>query len=265
MCGREESGLDGAEGELLSLLGLVVLIVKRADSLENVLVGSPIIVISDRFREIRNFPKYCERPRNKYSLVITSLRGSLGDQLVKLSLVLLIDIPLLHPGLELGQVLLKLLKHAVVDGELDDGQEDVVPGLVVGLGHVEDVGEGTKGETGAVLGRRGDGLGEVVADSRQEHVGVLGLQDEVDEQVVGGAELALGDRVEGGGGDDDLLKDLILLVLLDEGLDLGADVDVVSHLLGQLVERAVHEDKLGLEVGVHRGGRACLLCLVLSE
>lgn len=135
--------------------------------------------------------------------------------------------------------------------EPQDGHEDVEPEGVVGLQHVEDGGEGVEGQAGPVDGRGGDGLGEVLADSGEEHGGVVALEDEVDEQVVGAGELFLGDGMQGGRGDDELLEDLVLLLLLDEGRDVVADVEEVGHLLRQLLEGAIDEDELWRVGGRH--------------
>ena len=69
--------------------------------------------------------------------------------------------------------------------EAHDGTEDVVPETAIGGQLVEDVGEGVQGEAGAVHGGGSDGFGEVFADAREELADILGLQDEIDEEIPG--------------------------------------------------------------------------------
>ncbi|KAK5632945.1 hypothetical protein RRF57_008658 [Xylaria bambusicola] len=59
----------------------------------------------------------------------------------------------------------------------------------------------------------------IVADSRKELVGIVALEDEVDEEV-------------GRRGDDEFLEHFIFLVLFDESLDIVADIEEIGHLLG---------------------------------
>lgn len=64
----------------------------------------------------------------------------------------------------------------------------VAAGVVCGEG-VEDGGEDGDGQSRAKLGRGGDGLSEIGADAREEHIRVGSLVNEVDKQVVGGSDL----------------------------------------------------------------------------
>ena len=129
--------------------------------------------------------------------------------------------------------------------EADDLHKDVEAQGVGLVEEVEDGGERIGGEGEAVGGRAGDGLEEVAAEGGQVLLGLLGLEDEVDEEVVGGGEVLLGGAVEDVGGLDDNVQGILALVLLEERLDLLADLDEVGHLLRQLGEGAVDEDQLG--------------------
>ena len=129
--------------------------------------------------------------------------------------------------------------------EADDLHKDIEAQRVGLVEEVEDSGERIGGEGEAVGGRAGDGLEKVAAEGGQVLLGLLGLEDEVDEEVVGGGEVLLGGAVEGVGGLDNNIKSILALVLLEERLDLLADGDEVGHLLRQLGEGAVDEDQLG--------------------
>ena len=117
--------------------------------------------------------------------------------------------------------------------DAQDGEEDVVAG-VVGWGEdVEDCGEDGKGEAGTI-GRGGlYGSGEVLTYFGEELVEVGRLADEMDEEVVGCSELwvlkfSMWSLYEGGkrprtlfrsgvehiAGGDELFEDFILLLFL---------------------------------------------------
>ena len=134
----------------------------------------------------------------------------------------------------------------MVSDKTDNLQEDVVAQRVGLLEEVEDCAESVGGEGEAVGRGGGDRLQEVAADSGQELLRLLGLENEVDEEVVGGSELLLGHRVEKDGILDDDIKSLFALLLLQQGLDLLANLDVVGHLLGKLRKAAIDEYQLGV-------------------
>jgi hypothetical protein len=67
----------------------------------------------------------------------------------------------------------------------------VVTARISGGQGVEDGGEGGNGERRAELRRGGDGLSEVGADARKEHINIGRLVNEVDQKVVGRSDLCI--------------------------------------------------------------------------
>jgi len=132
----------------------------------------------------------------------------------------------------------------VLADKADDLQEDIVPQGIAGLKEVEDGAEGIGGE-GEAMGRgRGDGLEEVPANGREVLFRVVGLQDQMNEEIVGASEVLLRGRVQSMRGLDNGLKGLVVLLLGEERTDLVADLDEVGQLLGQLGKGAVDEKQL---------------------
>lgn len=106
-----------------------------------------------------------------------------------------------------GLVVARVLDHT------DNGQQHVVPRLIVWLNGVEECAEDSQRNTGAIVWRGGDGCGKVAADVREIGVWVLSLLDEVDEMVVCGLQLAFGGTIEDAAGGDQLLQHSIAVSL----------------------------------------------------
>jgi hypothetical protein len=154
----------------------------------------------------------------EYSLFITRLSGGVRDLCVQLALVLLVGVPLLKPDLEILQARLQDLELAVLAEEANDLHENIVAEGVFDVEQVEDGAQGAGGEGKAVGRRRSDRLEQVTADGGQVLLGLLTLEDEVDEKVVGRGEVLLGDLVEKVGGLDDGLQGVFAVVLVESGL-----------------------------------------------
>jgi hypothetical protein len=67
----------------------------------------------------------------------------------------------------------------------------VIPARVSGGQGVEDSGEDGDGERGTELRRGGDGLGKVGANAREENIGIGGLVNKVNQEVVRRGDLCI--------------------------------------------------------------------------
>lgn len=120
--------------------------------------------------------------------------------------------------------------------------EHIEADIVIGLEEVENGGQDVQRKASAVHWGRGDGLGEVLAHAGEEHIYAWRLDDKVDQKIVRSSELFLRCAVERNRCGYELLESIILLVLIEEGLNIGSDVQVFSQFLGQIGERPVNKD-----------------------
>ena len=123
--------------------------------------------------------------------------------------------------------------------------EDIEANFIVGGEKVENGAEGVECKTSAVDRRGCDRLGEVVANAWKEHVNAWRLENQVNQQIVCSRKLLLRGRVEGDRSRDNLLKCLIFLIVVDEGLDLFGDIEILADLESQISKVAVDKDVLG--------------------
>lgn len=186
-----------------------------------------------------------------YLPLFTSIICGIGDLTEQLSLILLVYIPLSEPCIQLLELWLQLFEQSAQLDEAQDGLEDIEANFIVRGQKVEDSCQNAQSKTGTVGGGGGDGLGEVVANAGEEHVDAGGLNDEIDKQIVCGSELLLGGGVEGGRGGNESLEGVILLVLIEEGLDFVSNIEVLGQFLRKVCEGAVDEDLL------NRGRHLC--------
>lgn len=84
-----------------------------------------------------------------------------------------------------------MVPSAVCADDLEDGEQDVIPAVLVRREGVEDCAEHVQGQAGAVVGRGGDWLREVLAQTGEEDVWIGGLPNQVHEEVVCGDEFWL--------------------------------------------------------------------------
>ena len=120
--------------------------------------------------------------------------------------------------------------------------EDVEPNIVIGLEKVENGGENVQRQARAIDGGRRDWFREVFAHAREEHVDTRRLDDEVDQEIIRRSKLLLRGAVERSRRGHQLLEGIILLVLVEEGLDFGSNMEVFGQprviLLAQIIQRS---------------------------
>lgn len=106
--------------------------------------------------------------------------GDFGDGEVEFALVFFVGFPLGDPCVEVLELGAEKFEGTAGADYAEDGEEDVVADIIVLGEDVKDCGEDGESETRAVGWRGGDWTGEVLTYSREEHVGVGGLANEVD-------------------------------------------------------------------------------------
>ena len=128
-------------------------------------------------------------------LLITSGGRGLGDSDVQLAGVVGVQLPRGEPRGELRSKLglesLKGESRSGLPNHGNNGQENVIPARVSGGQGVEDGGEDGDGERGTELRRGGDGLGKVGANAREENIGIGGLVNKVNQEVVRRGDLCI--------------------------------------------------------------------------
>lgn len=118
-------------------------------------------------------------------VVVADAGGRVGDLQEEGALVVVVGVPEADPGVEVFELGAQDFEEACRADDAEDGEEDVVAGFGVVGEDVEDGGEDGEGEAWAVGGGGRDRVAEVGDDFGEEDEEVGGLDDQVDEEVVG--------------------------------------------------------------------------------